>query len=105
MNQQTHTKRKAILSGQQVEGYLCNDGKVDILVVLTDRQSMNGNFSATVTPHSLSPMYRTSWRRSIVSGTSEEDVLDRYLKAQRTAVRETVMREDLEGYLLKDGQQ
>lgn len=102
MNQQTHTKRKAILSGIDTEGYLLNDGTGEILAVLTDTQSMNGSVSATVTPHSLNPERRTPWRRAIVSGHSEADIVARYEKAQRNAVRGAVSRTDLEGHLLKD---
>lgn len=104
MSQQTYTKRKALLGGQQVEGYLCNDGTGDIFAVLTNRQTMNGSTSATVTPHPLDPEGTTSWRKAMVSGDSEEDIMRRYVKAQETTVRTTVSREDLEGHLLKGEQ-
>jgi hypothetical protein len=106
MNQQTHTKRKAILAGIDTEGYLlCSDGTSEILAVLTDKQSMNGSgsVSATVTPHVLTPNGKTSWRRAIVSGDSEVDIIRRYVKAQQTTVREAISREDLEGHLIKTG--
>ena len=100
MNQHSHTKRKAILAGIDTEGYLCNDGASEILAVLTDTQSMNDSVSATVTPHVLTPNGKTSWRRTIVSGDSEADIIRRYVKAQQTTVREVVSREDLESHLL-----
>jgi hypothetical protein len=104
MNQQTHTKRKAILAGIDTEGYLlCSDGTSEILAVLTDKQSINGSVSATVTPHVLTPNGKTSWRRAIVSGDSEVDIIRRYVKAQQTTVREAISREDLEGHLIKTG--
>ena len=102
MNRQTHTKRQALIGAQQVEGYLCNDGTVEILAVMTNIQAMDDSVSATVTPHILTPNGTTLWRRAIVSGDSDEDIIRRYIKAQQKTVRVTVAREDLEGHLLRE---
>lgn len=95
-------KRKTILAGIETEGYLCNDGSTDILVVLTDIQEMNDSISATVTPHTLTPEGKTNWRRSIVCGDSEDDILRRYVKAQQNTLRKCITREELDSHLLKD---
>jgi len=96
------TKRKALVGGQETEGYLCNDGSGEILAVLTDTQPINGSVLATVTPHALTPGHKTHWRKSIVNGDSEQDIIERYVKAQSNTVRQCVTREDLEGHLLKN---
>lgn len=103
MSNQQHTKRKALLAGQEVEGYFYNDGQGNVLAVLTDVQHMNDNVTATVTPHSMTPGHVTPWRRSLVSGTSEEDIMQRYVKAQQNTVRiisSTLT--DLDSHLLSD---
>lgn len=103
MNNQQHTKRKALLAGQEVEGFLYNDGEGNIIAVLTDVQYMNNNVTATVTPHSMTPGHVTPWRRSLVSGTSEKDIMQRYVKAQQNTIRiisSTLT--DLDSHLLSD---